>query len=185
MIVYQGNKADFSEHVILNNIDNVIHDFYKKNMGRSTSQSEITSWRNSMQYMNNVLLDPEIPNDSGVVIEYQVPQTSKRIDFILTGQDQNQKNYAILIELKQWDKALLTEKDAVVSTFVGGKVREVSHPSHLTKHGLTHRFCMDSMKLYIRTIFNWFRAPIYTIIRMTRLSIMNSMHRILKGLLCF
>ena len=130
MIVYQGNKADFSEHVILNNIDNVIHDFYIKNLGRSTSQSEITSWRNSMQYMNNVLLDPEIPNDSGVVIEYQVPQTSKRIDFILTGQDHDQKNYAILIELKQWDKALLTEKDAVVSTFVGGKVREVSHPSY-------------------------------------------------------
>lgn len=130
MIVYQGNKQDFGEHVILNKIDSVILEFYKKNLGRSTSQSEIASWRSSMQYMNNVLLDPEIPSDSGVVIEYQVPQTSKRIDFIITGQNEQQKSFAILVELKQWEKAQLTDKDAVVATFVGGKVREVSHPSY-------------------------------------------------------
>jgi len=130
MIVYQGNKQDFGEHVILNKIDSVILDFYKKNLGRSTSQSEIASWRSSMQYMNNVLLDPEIRIDLGVVIEYQVPQTSKRIDFIITGQNEQQKSFAILVELKQWEKAQLTDKDAVVATYVGGKVREVSHPSY-------------------------------------------------------
>jgi DUF2075 family protein len=80
--------------------------------------------------MNNVLMDNEIPNDAGVIIEYQIPQTSKRIDFILTGQDENENNYAILIELKQWSECEITDKDAVVTTYVGKRNREVSHPSY-------------------------------------------------------
>lgn len=130
MIVYQNNKQSFIDDVISNNIENVIHDFFQKKLGFSTTTNEINSWKNSMQYMNNVLIDSEIPSDAGVVIEYQIPQTSKRIDFILTGQDENQRNYAILIELKQWSEASLTDKDGVVSTFVGKRIREVSHPSY-------------------------------------------------------
>ena len=75
-------------------------------------------------------MDNEIPNDAGVIIEYQIPQTSKRIDFILTGQDENENNYAILIELKQWSECEITDKDAVVTTYVGKRNREVSHPSY-------------------------------------------------------
>lgn len=130
MIVYQSTKESFINDVISNNIENVILNFFKDKLGQTTSENEIRSWKNSMQYMNNVLIDPNIPNDSGVLIEYQIPQTSKRIDFILTGQDENQVNHAILIELKQWDKAEMTDKEAVVSTFVGKGTREVSHPSY-------------------------------------------------------
>jgi DUF2075 family protein len=130
MIVYQSTKESFINDVVSNNIENVILDFFKLKLGQTTSDAEIKSWRNSMQFMNNVLYDNEIPNDAGVIIEYQIPQTSKRIDFILTGQDNNQENYAILIELKQWDKAEITTKDAIVSTYVGNGIREVSHPSY-------------------------------------------------------
>lgn len=130
MIVYQSTKESFINDVVSNNIENVILDFFKLKLGQTTSDAEIKSWRNSMQFMNNVLFDNEIPNDAGVIIEYQIPQTSKRIDFILTGQDNNQENYAILIELKQWDKAEITTKDAIVSTYVGNGIREVSHPSY-------------------------------------------------------
>jgi hypothetical protein len=77
--------------------------------------------------MRDVLTDSEIPNDAGVTIEYQIPQTSKRIDFILTGQDEKDIDYAILIELKQWSEAKLTAKDGIVDTDFYG---EVSHPSY-------------------------------------------------------
>ena len=130
MIIYQSTKESFVNDVVSNNIENVILNFFKDRLGQTTSVNEIRSWKNSMQYMNNVLIDPNIPNDSGVLIEYQIPQTSKRIDFILTGQDENQVNHAILIELKQWDKADVTDKEAVVSTYVGNGNREVSHPSY-------------------------------------------------------
>ena len=36
----------------------------------------------------------------------------------------------IVIELKQWEQSQRTQKDGVVSTFVGGTHREVSHPSY-------------------------------------------------------
>jgi DUF2075 family protein len=130
MIIYQNTKESFINDVISNNIENVIHDFFKLKLGQATTVGEINSWKNSMQYMNNVLMDNEIPNDAGVIIEYQIPQTSKRIDFILTGQDENENNYAILIELKQWSECEITDKDAVVTTYVGKRNREVSHPSY-------------------------------------------------------
>jgi len=130
MIIYQNSKKAFIDDVVSNNIENIIHDFFKQKLGQTTTIGEINSWKNSMQYMNNVLSDTEIPNDAGVIIEYQIPQTSKRIDFILTGQDEYETNFAILIELKQWSESEMTDKDALVTTFVGKRKREVSHPSY-------------------------------------------------------
>jgi len=69
------------EDTLANNLENLI---YEK-MNRRTQKSEFKSWQNSMQYMYKVLNDQEIPNNSGVAIEYNIPNTSKRIDFILSG----------------------------------------------------------------------------------------------------
>ncbi|MEX2132226.1 MAG: hypothetical protein WD772_12155 [Pseudohongiellaceae bacterium] len=52
--------------------------------------------------MFNILIDPEIPPDSGVSIEYRIPLTSKRVDFILTGKDSESRETVIIIERKQW-----------------------------------------------------------------------------------
>lgn len=130
MIVYQATKASFSEDVLNDQIENKIHGFFKKNLNRSTGNREVLSWKNSMQYMDRVLNDPEIPDNCGISIEFQIPQTSNRIDFILTGKGENDKDYAVIIELKQWSEATLSNKDAVVNSFVGGKVRECTHPSY-------------------------------------------------------
>ncbi|KEY17962.1 DUF2075 domain-containing protein [Kaistella antarctica] len=130
MIVYSSDKASFYNDVISNNIENIIHNFFIEKFGFETSINEINSWKNSMQYMNNVLLDTEIPDDAGVTIEYQIPQTSKRVDFILSGKDENDVEYAIIIELKQWSESTMTDKDGIVNTFVGKRKRDVSHPSY-------------------------------------------------------
>jgi DUF2075 family protein len=117
-------------HVRESKIDYIIHDNFQKQLGRSTGKREVESWKNSMQYMRNVLDDPEIPQDAQISIECQVPNTSKRIDFIITGQNAEKRDCAIIIELKQWETATKTTMDGVVSTFVGGGIREVSHPSY-------------------------------------------------------
>ena len=80
--------------------------------------------------MRNVLDDLAIPNDAKISIECQVPNTSKRIDFIITGQNAEKRDCAVIVELKQWETAASTSMDSVVSTYVGGGVREVSHPSY-------------------------------------------------------
>jgi len=43
-------------------------------------------------------------------------ESSKRIDFILTGKDEQQRETAVLVELKQWEYAKLTEQAAIVLT---------------------------------------------------------------------
>jgi len=130
MIVYQSTKLNFTQDVITNNIENVILDIFKKKIGHITTKSEINAWKNSMMYMENILQDKDIPGDCGVMIEYQIPQTSKRVDFIITGQSDNRTDHAVIVELKQWEKSQTTEKNGIISTYVGGAVRETNHPSY-------------------------------------------------------
>lgn len=130
MIVYSATKAVFTQDVLVNSIEKKILSSFVREMGHATGKQEVASWRNSMMYMNNIISDPTIPDDAGIAIEYKIPQTSKRIDFILTGLDENEQGVAILVELKQWSEAEMTDMDGIVRTFVGGNTREVSHPSY-------------------------------------------------------
>lgn len=130
MIIYQATKGKFLDDVLSNNIENIVRDDYTTYAGKRVAPSELLSWKNSLNYMNNVLHDPEIPDDCGVAIEYHIPQTSKRLDMILTGQDNEGIDHAILIELKQWSEAELTNKDSIISTPFRGGYKDTTHPSY-------------------------------------------------------
>ena len=131
MIVYDGTKVDF-----LNSVENdtiaveIENNIYTK-MHRSTAKNEFRSWENSLEYMYKVLNDSEIPNEAGIAIEYNIPQTSKRVDFIISGYDKYKKPNIVIIELKQWDqiKEVIGE-DALVETYTGNANRKVVHPSY-------------------------------------------------------
>lgn len=118
MIVYSATRGQFTEDVFTNVIEAKILAAFERRVGRSTSQREIESWKNSMQYMNNVLIGHQIPEDAGVAIEYKVPLTAKRVDFILTGRDADGNDNAVIVELKQWSEVEATGKDAVVVTVI-------------------------------------------------------------------
>lgn len=130
MIVYQGSKKDFTNDVLHNVIEEKIYQTFQDKLGRRTSKSEVESWKNSMMYMNNIMIDPGIPEDSKIAIEYQIPLTSKRVDFLISGKDSNSNETVIVIELKQWQEAKLNSKDAIVSTWMQGALVETSHPSY-------------------------------------------------------
>lgn len=131
MIIYESTKGEFMEHVTDDTIVSCIHKNYIEKMGKDTSKSEIESWNNSLMYMYKVLNTKDIPNNCGVAIEYKIPATSRRIDFMLTGLDENNKSNIIVIELKQWQKVeVIQDKDAIVRTALGGGIRETIHPSY-------------------------------------------------------
>jgi uncharacterized protein len=130
MIVYSANKTNFRTDVMSNNIGDIVLENFKKVTGHSTSRSEVMSWTNSLQYMDRVLADEAIPDNAGIAIEYHIPQTSKRIDFIVTGLDSDNRESAVLVELKQWQTAKMTDKDAVVSTYFQHGESETPHPSY-------------------------------------------------------
>lgn len=91
MIVYSATTAEFSRDVLSNRIEQRILDAFRDQLGHGTSPSEVESWKNSMQYMNNLFASGKIPEDAGVAIKYQMPLTSKRVDFILSGRDANHR----------------------------------------------------------------------------------------------
>ncbi len=131
MIIYDGIKEQFISNVENGTLSDEIEKRIEERLGRHTGKAEFTSWTNSMQFMYMILSDQEIPNNAGVAIEYNIPQTSKRVDFILSGYDASHKPNAVIIELKQWDKVHKVEgKDALINTFTGGAYRDVVHPSY-------------------------------------------------------
>lgn len=131
MIVYSGTKTAFLNAVEDDSIAEEIEKNIYEKMHRTTGRSEFRSWENSLEYMYKVLNDDGIPKDSGVAIEYNIPQTSKRVDFIVSGYGKNEIPHAIIIELKQWDDVnTVDSQDAIVETYTGGGMRRVVHPSY-------------------------------------------------------
>lgn len=126
MIVYVAEKAAFRDDAISGRIEDKI----QSRMGRRVADSEVRAWQQSLTYMNVVLEDDGIPDNAGICIELGIPQTSKRIDFIVSGYDSDGGSNAVIIELKQWESAQLTGMDGIVSTYLGGSVRDVNHPSY-------------------------------------------------------
>lgn len=131
MIVYSGLKSDFLTAVVEDSIAAEIEANIYNKMHRRSPQSEFRSWENSLEYMYKVLNDEAIPLNSGIAIEYNIPQTSKRVDFIISGYGENKDPNVVIIELKQWDKVdTIDGQDALVETYTGGAVRKVVHPSY-------------------------------------------------------
>ncbi len=131
MIVYSGLKSDFLSAVEQDSIAQEIEENIYNKMHRRSAQNEFRSWENSLEYMYKVMNDDEIPLNAGIAIEYNIPQTSKRVDFMVSGYDESNKPNVVIIELKQWDKVETVEgQDAIVETFTGGALRKVVHPSY-------------------------------------------------------
>ena len=130
MIVYNATKEQFLNDVLTNDIENIVLRNVKLKLNRGVGVAEIRSWASSLVYMDRIMRDVEIPGDCGIAIEYQIPQTGKRIDFIISGQNAKQSDCAMLIELKQWSEAKITSKDSIVETYVGGRIGEHTHPSY-------------------------------------------------------
>jgi len=130
VIVYQKNKSEFLDDAFKRDIEAVILAEFTARTGGRVGQAEIRSWKESLLSMAKTLNDEQIPVDSGVAIEYSIPQTGKRIDFMLSGKDADNADTLIIIELKQWSSVKRTEKDAVVVVRFANRETEVSHPSY-------------------------------------------------------
>ncbi|MCS4228901.1 DUF2075 domain-containing protein [Sphingobacterium sp. BIGb0165] len=129
MIIYHSTKEKFSCDILTNDIDNIIQHALVERTGKRVGEAELNSFRNSLSYMDKVLHDGEIPADCGISIEYHIPQTSKRVDFIISGSDGNTDN-VVIVELKQWQTAEITDKDGVVRTRFKQGMKDTAHPSY-------------------------------------------------------
>ena len=132
MIVYNENKGQFVQDVRTNVIATKILDRIREKGLNAGQDREFASWQNSMQFMRNIVDDADIEDDVQIAIEYNIPQTSKRVDFIIVGANAEGKDNIIVVELKQWTKAEVVDDDMhfCVRTYVAQDNRIVCHPSY-------------------------------------------------------
>jgi DUF2075 family protein len=128
MIIYSSNKSSFIEDT------NILPDYLEKKildaLGEETSKNEKFSWINSLAYMKSLLDHPSIPDDAGIALEYNIPVTNNRIDFIITGVDGTNTSQVVIIELKQWSHVDKTDMDGVVRTKFEEGLKDTTHPSY-------------------------------------------------------
>ena len=131
MIVYQEVKKQFIHDVRLDLIEDKIEQKVRERLHKKTAHNEFMSWMNSMQYMYKVMEDKNIPDESMIAIEYRIPNSNKRVDFIISGEDEKGRESAVVIELKQWQQLKKVEsKEAIVQTHLQGRMVETTHPSY-------------------------------------------------------
>lgn len=103
--------------------------------------SEVKSWQNSLRTMAQALQMGDLLRH-GIVLEWQLPLTSRRLDCLITGRRSSDTKGATIVELKQWDEAEPTDADGCVSAFVGGAWRTVLHPAKQV--GQYQRYLLDT-----------------------------------------
>ena len=128
MIIYNNTKRGFLDDIP--HIEGILSSNVKAKMGEDTSEGEILSWHNSLRFMAKVVDSQVIPDDTGIALEYNIPVTNNRIDFIITGLDSEEKSNVVMIELKQWQHVQATEKDGLVVTHYEDGLKETTHPSY-------------------------------------------------------
>ncbi len=131
MIVYQSTRSAFLKDSEDEAIERIVARGFLQKTGRYAPDAEFRAWRHSLMQMVEVLSDDELPADMGVGIEFGIPYSAKRIDFILSGHDADAGPRAIIIELKQWSESKPTDKDGIIIAHRGGPTEsEGIHPSY-------------------------------------------------------
>jgi DUF2075 family protein len=127
MRLYIGSTRQFITDAAHNQVADKLKAAFFNYYRYSPSPGEIKSWRQSLGSISQVF---QLNNllDHGIILEYQIPFTSKRLDCLITGKDDARTDNAVIIELKQWESCEPADGENEVTTYVGGAQREVLHP---------------------------------------------------------
>ena len=130
MLIYARTKAQFLEDAARGDLAQVIRQSFRQKGIRHDNDREAAAWEHSLLAAAHALDTRELPDGLQVAVEYQIPQTSKRVDLILAGEDEQGRSNLVLVELKQWTEAGCTSQPGIVTAFTGGQIRAVAHPSY-------------------------------------------------------
>ncbi|MEX2563432.1 MAG: DUF2075 domain-containing protein [Nitriliruptoraceae bacterium] len=127
--LYWGTTSGFVETTKQNLIADRLRSAFFDSYGWNPPESEIRSWRNSLRALSNAI---ELGGflDHGMLLEFQLPLTSKRLDAMITGHDRNGHPAAVIVELKQWsDDVQPSSVEDMVAVRYGKGLKETLHPS--------------------------------------------------------
>lgn len=151
MDLWHGSLSDFVRSAQSGSLSGDMAGQFVKLHRYSANTAEVRSWDNSLAALARAVhplgrLDAGVAitatatgavgpamttaeraiSPAGVVVEYHLPLTGKRVDVIVTGHDATKQPGAVVLELKQWSQAALEDEHAT-NVLLQGK--EHVHPS--------------------------------------------------------
>jgi len=127
--LYWGTTSAFVAHTKQNEIAGRLKQACFEYYGWNPPESEVRSWRNSLKALSNAIELGGL-DDHGLLLEYQLPLTSKRLDAMITGHDRQGRSAAVIVEFKQWSEDVAPSRvEDMVTVRYGSGRRETLHPS--------------------------------------------------------
>ena len=150
MKLYAGTTEQFRADARMHRIAEKLRAGYVAQIGHKPAPSEVASWQNSLMALS-MLVDQAELNDHGVILEYQLGNTSRRLDAMLTGHASTSAENAVVVELKQWSNGSIgpSTADNCVELYVGKQVRRELHPS--VQVGGYQQWLLDNHEVFYET----------------------------------
>jgi DUF2075 family protein len=128
MRLWAGASTHFIQDSVHNQIAEKLKSAFFQHYRYEPPPSEVAAWRNSLRATAQVFEEAGL-EDHGVMLEYRLPLTSRRLDCLVCGLDGRGTEQAVIIELKQWERCGAAVGDKLVTTWIGRAEREHLHPS--------------------------------------------------------
>lgn len=130
MILYENTIEQFNEDVMQNCIADRAAEKYRSYYQKNPGEAEYRSWAYSLAILNNSFLYAKLKDDH-VIVEYELPYSSQRIDVLVFGNDLKGQGSVVLLELKQWSNENVrdSQSDGNVIVDYGKFTKEEPHPS--------------------------------------------------------
>ena len=130
MILYEGTIERFNDDVIQNCIADRAAEKYQAHYNRRPGDAEYRAWTYSLAILNNSFTYAGL-KDNHIVVEYELPYSSRRIDVLVFGNNSKGQENIVMMELKQWSNENVLESDSEGNVIVDyGRFRkEQAHPA--------------------------------------------------------
>lgn len=147
MQLYAGTSTDFISDATRNGIAKKLEHAFLDAFHYKPSMQEVQSWQNSLFRMAFALQEGQF-TDHGVLLEYQLPLTSRRLDCMVTGHTDDGLPYSVIVELKQWSDVQESNAEDCVTTWVAGSLKDILHPSRQV--GQYEEYLRDMHSVFVR-----------------------------------
>jgi len=136
MELWHGNLGSFVGDAVSGSMGLRLWEAFQRYNGHPPSQSEASSWQHSLSAVANAASALK-EKDIGVVCEYHLQFSKRRIDVVFLGRGEGSHDRAAIVELKQWAKAELIDSE---SNNLRVADTEVLHPS---EQALNYRHTLE------------------------------------------
>lgn len=129
MRLYESTIKEFNNDVLHNRIADLLAKRYKEHYKKQALESEYRAWQQSLNILNNSFVHSGL-TENRLIVEYELPYSSRRIDVIIFGKGLHDHDNVVLIELKQWSNEHVEDSDAEGNIIIdyGRFKKEQAHP---------------------------------------------------------